>query len=173
MFRGLCFILLAWPVLFHRLAAADDEGPPISITSPDAGTTFAFGTIKSHVLFWNQSEKVLVARVTFTDIEENLGDSNDDTHEFRLPGITFDQGRGVFLATTAKGETIPVARIHKTLFLKSIEVLPNARIRILHPRGVITVVLEAISPNDPAIHAAPGSSDPSAGHPVDIPHILN
>ena len=91
--------------------------------------------------------------MTFTDAEQNLGDPNDDMHEFRLPGIRFDEAKGVFLATTARGEVIPVARLKKTLFLKSIEVLPNARVRILHPRGVITVVLEAISPNDPAMHA--------------------
>ena len=173
MFRSFSFFVLALFLVSPRLAAAQDEVPPISITSPDAGTTFASGTIKTHVLFWNPSQKVLVARVTFTDAEQNLGDPNDDTHEFRLPGISFDEAKGLFLATSAKGEIIPVARVKTTLFLKSIEVLPNARVRIVHPRGVITVVLEAISPNDPAMHPSPGSSNPDGSHQVDIGHILN
>jgi len=152
---------------------AEDDGPPISITSPDVATTFAFGTVKNRALFWNKSGKVLIARVTFTDAEQNSGQSNEDTHDFRLPGISFDEAKGVFMATTAKGEVIPVARIKKTLFIKSIEVLPNAVVRILHPRGNVTVILEAISPNDPAMHPTPANADSDATHKVDIDKILN
>jgi hypothetical protein len=66
-----------------------------------------------------------------------------------------------------------VAHYKKTLFIKSIEVLPNARVRIVHPRGVITVILEAISPNDPAMHPPADDSDPDATHSVDLGQILN
>jgi hypothetical protein len=152
---------------------AQDDGPPISITSPDTATTFSYGEIKNHALIWNKNEKMLIAWVTFTDADQNLGPSNEDTHEFRLPGVRFDETKGIFLATTAKGEIIPVARITKTLFIKSIEVLPNARVRILHPKGEVTVILEAISPNDPAMHPPPVNSDPDATHQVDIDKIVN
>jgi len=171
MSRCLFFLVLAFALISFRTLSAEDEGPPISITSPDAGTTFAYGTVKTHSLIWNKSQKVLVARVTFTDAEQNLGQPNDDTHEFRLPGVRFDEAKGIFTATTAKGEIIPVARIKKALFIKTIETLPNARIRILHPRGNLTVILEAISPNDPAMH--PANSDPDGTHKVDIDKILN
>ena len=173
MSRSLFFLVLAASLFSFRVVFAEDDGPPISITSPDTATTFAYGTIKNHALIWNKSGKVLIARVTFTDAEQSLGQPNDDTHEFRLPGVTFDEAKGVFFATSAKGEVIPVARIKKVLFIKTIETTPNAVVRILHPRGIITVVLEAISPNDPAMHPPPDSSDPDATHQVDINKILN
>jgi hypothetical protein len=174
MTRSLFLLVLAFTLFSSRVAPAQDEGPPISITSPDAATTFATGTMKSHALIWKKNEKVLIARVTFTDAEQNLGQPNEDTHEFRLPGIRFDEAKGVFFATTAKGEVIPVARIKKVLFIKTIETTPNAAVRVLHPTGGnVTVILEAISPNDPAMHPAPANSDPDATHKVDIHKVLN
>ncbi len=134
--------------------------------------TYAYGTIKSHVLFWNKRAKVLVARVTFTDAQQNIGQPNDDTHDFTLPGVTYEETQGVFFATTAKGEAIPVAHYKKVLFIKTIETLPNANVRIQRLGGNITVILEAIRPNDPAMHPAP-FSDPDGTHKVDIKKILN
>src|SRR5277367_2226083 len=112
------FVVFSVLLLFFSglLSARDEEKPAISITSPDTATTFAYGSIKSHALIWNKNKKVPVAMVTFTDADENFGQSNEDTHEFRLPGIRFDEATGVFLATTTKGGVIPVAHIKKTLF---------------------------------------------------------
>jgi len=173
MFRSSFFLILALPLFSFRAFAADDDGPPISITSPDTATTFAFGTIKNHALVWNKNEKVLIARVTFTDAEQTENIAQDDTHDFRLPGVGFDEAKGIFFATTAKGEVIPVAHFKKVLFIKTIETTPNAVVRILHPRGNVTVILEAISPNDPAMQPAPANSNPDATHKVDIDKILN
>jgi hypothetical protein len=165
-------LLLAIAFLpFHAYSEPGDDGPPISITSPDAGTTFAFGEIKNHSLIWDKKEKMLVAHVTFTDTEVNFGQASEDYHEFRLPGVTFDEAKGIFSATTAKGEVIPVARIKKVLFTKAIQITPNAAIRILHPRGEITVILEAISPNDPAMQPKPDDGDGT--QQMDIKKILN
>ena len=166
-FLLLTLVLMALPVR----AADGDDGPPIVITSPDAGTTFAYGDVKTHALAWDKNRKMLVAHVTFTDSRYNSGDSQTDYHEFRLPGVNFDAATGVFSATTAKGQVIPVARIKKVLFVKTIEVLPNANVRIQHPRGIITVTLEAIPPNDPAMHPSP--TDPDGTHKVDINKVLN
>ena len=174
MSRCLFFLVLVLALFSPRFVSAqEDDGPPISITSPDTATTFAFGIIKNHALIWNKSNKVLIAQVTFAEEDVNAGPGTDDTHEFRLPGVTFDEAKGVFFATTAKGEIIPVAHIKKVLFIKTIEVLPNANIRILHPRGIVTVILEAISPNDPAMHPSPDNSNPDATRPVEIDKILN
>jgi hypothetical protein len=174
MLRSLFLLIMTAGLILPRIAPAqDDDGLPISITSPDKATTFAYGSIKSHALVWNKNEKMLVAMVTFTDADQNFGQSNEDMHEFRLPGVRFDEAKGVFLATTAKGEVIPIAHIKKTLFIKTIEVLPNARIRILHSRGNVTIILEAISPNDPAMHPSPANSDSDGTHQVDIDKILN
>ena len=149
-----------------------DQGPPISITSPDTGSTFVYGTLKGRQLYWNKSQKMLIARVTYTDA--SLLDNNsaqDDTMEFRLPGVAFDEARGVFSATTAKGEVIPIAHIKKALFIKTIEILPNARVRVIRDHGAVSVILEAISPNDPAMHPAP--TNPDGVHMVNPNKLFN
>jgi hypothetical protein len=173
MFRVLLFLTLALLLSFRVGAEPGDDGPPIAITSPDTGTTYVYGAIKHHALIWNPSQKMLIAQVTFSDVNQDLGAANDDTHEFRLPGISLDEAKGIFTARTAKGEIIPIARYKKMLFMTSIQTLPNAAVRVLHPKGNITVILEAVSPEDPVMHPPPDNSDPDATHKVDISHILN
>jgi len=165
---------LAAVFLFTALSSTRaDDGPPIVIVSPDAGTTFAYGTIRNRALVWDPKTKMLIARVTFTDQRLASGQPNDDQHEFRLPGVTFDSATGIFSAKSAQGKLIPVAQIKKTLFFQHIEALPNARVRIMHPRGDITVVLEAIDPKDPAMHPKPKPGNQDGTHDVPIQEILN
>jgi hypothetical protein len=176
MFRRVFFSGVALFLALSGLLSAFDDGPPISITSPDKGTTYARTQIKSHSLIWYPNQKMLVACVTFSDAYQNNGQPNEDTHYFSLPGVNFDPVKGLFTATSAQGEVIPVARMKKTLFLKTIQVLPNANVRIMYPGGDITVMLVALSPNDPALHPAPRSPDNDNGdgtHEVDIKSILN
>ena len=159
MSRSVLLFFLASLLLVPRLVHAEDDAPPIAITSPDVATTFAYGSIKSHTLIWDKKHKLLLALVVFTDSEFSNGSSPDDEHEFRLPGVSFDEAKGVFYALSAKGKVIPLAHIKKTLFYQTIEVLPNANVRIEHPHGNVSVVLEAISPNDPALHAPPSDAN--------------
>jgi hypothetical protein len=169
-FAGLVMFLLFFKPDFLR--AFGNDGPPISITSPDNGTTFPHADIRDHKLIWYAKRKMLVACVTFTDARQNDGTSNDDTHYFDLPGVTFDEAKGVFSATSKKGEVIPVAHYTKMLFLKTIEVLPNATVRIMCPQGEITVILEAIPSNDPAMHQVPPVTDPDATKPVNFNQLF-
>ncbi len=166
-------LLLPCLVPAQEAVLTKDEGPPISISSPDTGSTFVFGTLKGRQLYWNKSRQMLIARVTFTDA--SLLDNNspqDDTMEFRLPGVAYDPAQGIFTATSAKGEVIPIAHFKKAIFgIKTIEILPNARVRIVHERGVVNVILEAIRPNDPAMHPAP--ANPDGVHMVSPSQILN
>jgi hypothetical protein len=171
MSRPLLFSLLA-SFLLPAGALLADDGPPISITSPDKAVTFAYGTIKQRTLFWDGRGKILMARVVFTDADPVVGSPQDDAHEFRLPGVSFDPAKGVFYAVSARGETIPVARLKKALFFKTIEVLPNAVIRIQHPRGNVTVILEAISLED-LKHVKPDDTNPDDTHAMDINSILH
>jgi hypothetical protein len=154
------FLLVAGLVClgWQDSSAQRDDGPLISITSPDAAATFVYGSIKEHSLIWNKKEQVLIAHVTFIDSQDNSGSANEDTHEFRLPGITLDEAKGIFFARTTKGELVPVAQYKKTLFLKSIETLPNAVVHIQRSAGDVSVVLEAVRPDDPALHASPGDT---------------
>jgi hypothetical protein len=170
MSRQVLFLLLVSLLLPSRALRADD-GPPIAITSPDKAVTFAYGEIKQSSLFWDGKAQLLIARVVFTDAQSNVGEPQEDQEQFRLPGVSFDATKGIFYAVSARGENIPVAHLKKTLFFKTIEVLPNAVIRVQHPRGNVTVILEAISPNDPAMHAPPANPDDT--HPMDINSILH
>ncbi len=169
-----CLVLFAFALLVAVPSRAEpgEDGPPISITSPDKGQTYVLGKIKNHSLFWNKSQKMLFARITFTDEDSTMTTPQDDVQEFRLPGISYDEAKGVFTATTAKGEVVPVAHYKKVLFVKAIETLPNAVVRVMHPRGAITVILEALNPGDPLLHQAPASTDPDGTHQVDINSIL-
>ncbi len=172
MLRRLIYPVMALAWLASVPLIAMEEGPPISITSPDQATTFAYGEIKNHQLIWNKNTQMLSARVTFTDQQQNLGQPNEDTHFFRLPGVTFDPVKGLFYATSAKGVVIPVAFIKKTLFIKTIEVLANANVRIIRERGSVTVILEAISPDDPSLRPAPADTSTNDTHKVDINKII-
>ena len=170
MSRKVWFLLLALALLCPRFLHAEDDGPPISITSPDSGTTFAYASVKDHALVWNKNNGTLTARVTFTDAAQSSGQPNDDTHYFRLPGVSFDAAKGIFYAVSSKGEVIPVAHYQSVLFLKTIETMPNANVRVIHPRGICTVILEAVSPNDPSMHSAP--SNPDGSRKVDVNKIF-
>lgn len=154
-----------------RLTADEEGAPPISITSPDTGSTFAFSTIKHHALIWDDKAQVLMAEVTFVDEQQDSLQSTDDTHRFRLPGITYDKVHGIFYATSSKGEVIPVAHKKKTLFITSIEPLPNAAVRIHHQRGAVSVTLEAIRPSDLAKQKQP-TTNPDGTHSIDLESLL-
>jgi hypothetical protein len=170
MFPRLSILIAALLLALPRLSPALDDGPPISISSPDVATTFAFGSIKNRSLFWSKTRQVLIARVTFTDDQQDSGGPVDDSHDFRLPGVTLDPAKGIFYATSPKGLVIPVARYKKTLFITNIEILPNAVVRVRREHGSVSVILEAISPDDPAMHPKPDDSDGT--HQVDIKQLL-
>lgn len=159
---------LTLPALLAQEDQPDSYGPLISITSPDTGTTFAFGTIKSHALLWDKKQKMLYAQVTFIQSEED-GElqASEDTHQFRLPGVTFDQAHKLFFATSPKGEQVPIAQMKKKFFLDTVVVLQNAVVRIQHPRGVITVILEAVKPVESAAQV-PDQTNDDGTRPVDI-----
>jgi hypothetical protein len=170
-------LLLALTML--PLLADEDIRPVISIASPDTATTFAFGTISKRALVWSESAQTLFAEITFVDVDPSNNQSNDDTHRFRLPGITLDKAHGVFYATSPKGEVIPIARRKKALFLTTIEVLPNAIVRVNHRHGDVSVILEAIRPDDvaklrkaQAARAAQANPDSDTGHTINIQDLL-
>jgi hypothetical protein len=170
-------LLLAVTVL--PVLADDDIRPVISIASPDTATTFVYGTIKSRALIWSDSKQTLSAEITFVDEQQTTNQPNDDTHRFRLPGIALDKAHGVFYATSPKGEVSPIARRKKTLFITSIEVLPNAIVRVNHHRGEVTVELEAIRPDDvarlrkaQAAQDAQSNPDGNGGHTINLQDLL-
>ena len=164
---GLILSLAAFLAL--PLPAQVDDAPPIVVQSPDTGTTYVYGSIKNHSLTWDKKEKMLIAHVSFVDLQDSGGTGNEDSHDFRLPGVKLDEAKGIFYACTSKGEAIPVAHFKKTLlFIQGIEVLPNARVRIQRDGGNVSVVLEALRPDDPALKAPPGDT-----HQINFQDLLN
>jgi hypothetical protein len=167
-------LLLALTML--PLFAEDASGPVISIVSPDVASTFAFGTMTKRALIWSESTQTLLAEVTFEDEQQSTNQANEDTHRFRLPGVTLDKAHGIFYATSSKGEVIPVARKKKALFFSTIEVLPNAIVRVSHPRGQVMVTLEAIRPSDLARikkeQASSNPDNPDGTHSINLQDLL-
>jgi hypothetical protein len=166
MWRAFLFVMLA-----NSFAIADDA-PPIAITSPDQATTYPFGSIKQHSLIWDKKRQMLIARIVFMDVNPTPQDP-DDTHDFRLPGVRLDATKNLFYAISAKGEAIPVAKIQRELFLKAIEMLPNAAVRVQHTHGQVTVILEALRPDDPALKAHPAETNSEGGHSIDIQDLFH
>lgn len=171
------FLLLA--VTGLPLLADDDIKPVISITSPDSATTFAFGTITKRALIWSDSTQTLSAEITFVDEQQTTNQANEDSHRFRLPGVTFDKAHGIFYATSPKGEAVPIAQRKKVLFVPTITILPNAVVRVNHRRGEVTVELEAIRPDDvaklrkeQAAQNAQANPDGDAGHTFNLQDLL-
>jgi hypothetical protein len=172
MIRTLLFLALA----ALPLRAEQDFSPVISIASPDTATTFVFGTIKSRALIWNESTRTLSAEVTFED-EQQTAQATDDTHRFRIPGITLDKAKGIFYATSAAGEAVPIARRKKELFLSTIEVLPNAIVRVFHHHGDVSVTLEAIRPSELALiqkeqAAGDTTTNRDGSHTINLQDVL-
>jgi hypothetical protein len=170
-------LLLFLALTASPLLADDEFGPVISIASPDTATTFAFGTIKSRALIWNDSTQTLSAEVTFVDEQQSALQPSDDTHRFRIPGITLDKAHGIFYAKSASGEVVPVARRKKALFLSTIEVLPNAIVRVFHQRGNVNVKLEAIRPSDLARirkeeTGGDTNTNPDGSHTINLQDVL-
>jgi hypothetical protein len=146
-------LLLSFALALSLNLSADPyDGPLISIVSPDTAATYVYGSIKDQGLIWNNKEQLLIIHVTFINGQDGSGYAREDIHDFRIPGVTLDEAKGIFFARSAKGEIVPVARIRKTLFIKSIETLPNSAVHIQMSRGNVSVTLNAVSPDDPGLH---------------------
>ena len=166
-------LLLAFIAL--PVAAEQEFSPVISIASPDTATTYALGSIKHHGLIWNDATQTLSAEVTFVDVDRTGPQDTDDTHRFRIPGITLNKAQGIFYATSPGGEAIPIARRKKTLFISSIEILPNAVVRIFHQHGNVSVRLEAIRPSELARvqkETPDGNTNADGSHTIDLKDLL-
>ena len=156
-------------------AGEQEFSPLISIDSPDTATTYQLGSIKHHGLLWNDATQTMSAEVTFEDVDRTGPEPDEDTHRFRIPGITLNKAQGIFYAASPSGETVPVARRKKTFFLPSIEILPNAVVRIFHHRGEVSVRLEAIRPSDLARvrkEQAPTDTNADGSHTINLQDLL-
>jgi hypothetical protein len=89
-------IILAWALITHADAQVDD-GPLITIQSPETASTFAYGSIKSRSLMWNKQKRMLFAHITFVDGEDGSASANQDSFDFEFPGVMLDDTQGSLL----------------------------------------------------------------------------
>ena len=157
-FLAVAFLTLLISTASRLQAGEIDEQLPVSIKSPVSGKTYAFGQIKSRLLNWDAKKNMLIAHVVFTNqYLASGGDIEEDDQYFPIPGITFNATTGFFYAPATDGSQIPIAHIRKTLFIKSVAVLPNAAVRVIHTnQGEVTVILEAIKPEDVSRYSKEG-----------------
>jgi hypothetical protein len=167
--NALLFLMLLLASLPGVQVRAFDDAPPVSITSPDQATTYSLNSIRTHELVWDDKRQLLIAHVVFVPLDSDGGPADEDAHDFRLPGVRFDRATGLFSAVSSKGDIIPVARMKKTLFLKTIETLPNAIVRIQNHRGQVGVVMEAVRADSPALRAPLEADQP---HTIDVKQIF-
>ncbi len=89
-------ILLFLALSALGLRAEQEFTPLIAIDSPDTATTYPLGTIKHHGLIWNDTTQTMSAEVTFEDVDRTGPEPDEDTHLFRIPGITLNKSQGIF-----------------------------------------------------------------------------
>jgi hypothetical protein len=121
------------------------QASPVVTRSPETAETYADNTILWHQLRSLSGSQALVATITFSNINyvSDNEPRHDETFNFPLPGVKFDPQTGTFFVHGADRRTIAVAVLRRKLFVKSIELLPNAQIQVTHCDGRIVVNLVA------------------------------
>jgi hypothetical protein len=119
----------------------------VSIVSPDHAETFAYGSMISHDLHANGKAGELTARITFSNFPYYGGDQprQDEMFDFHFAGIQLDRARGTLFVRSKHSGVIPVARFHKGLVFRWIDLAPGAKIYLLKEHGRVTAVLTATS----------------------------
>lgn len=126
-------------------ASASAIGSATSIVSPDHHQTFAYGSMVSHQLYFEQSGSNLAARITFSNspYDDDNEPRSDESFDFRFPGIKFDATRRMFFVSGRGGQTIPVARFRRDPFCSWVDLAPGSKIYLLKQSGRVTAILTA------------------------------
>ncbi len=109
--------------------------------SPDVAHTDAFGRMIDHQLRWIQSEDVLVASVTFSNVDfvSRTEARQDERFDFYLPEIRLDAKTAIFYDTSG----VPVASLRREIIGSEIHLLPGAKISITNRSGTVHLTLTA------------------------------
>ena len=120
-------------------------GGELVITSPDHARTFAYGEMIWRQLYFESTNGVLIARITFSNLPY-VSDNDlrsDEPFDFRFPGVQIDRANHALLARASHGEQIAVARIQGGSTCASVELTAGAKIYLLKESGRVTAVLTA------------------------------
>ena len=134
-------------LFFLGLATARAQTPAIEIASPAQATIYAKSSLQRHVLYWSKQKQELSASLEFTDDVYTDTTGHNETFDFPLPGVSFDQKSGLFTVDDGRGTPLPVAKRRTVAFITEIEPTPNAAFHIRHEDGgKIGVVLTVYRP---------------------------
>jgi hypothetical protein len=117
----------------------------IVIASPDHARTFAYGEMIGHQLYVDPTNRVLTARITFSNLPY-VSDNDpriDEPFDFRFPGLDPDRTNHALLARARHREQIAVARFRGDPTCRSVGLAPGAKIYLLKESGRVTAVLTA------------------------------
>jgi hypothetical protein len=134
-------VLLA--VFFGSIAPV--FGGELAITSPDHPRTFAYGEMIGRQLYFEPTNGVLIARITFSNLPyvSDIDLRSDESFDFRFPGVRIDRTNRAIWASARQGEQIAVARIQGGSVCASVELAAGAKIYLLKESGRVTSVLTA------------------------------
>jgi hypothetical protein len=134
-------LALSAGLLMHLTPSA--SATPSTVRSPETAQTYADNSVLWHQLRWLPASHQLVATITFSNIDyiSRVEPRHDETYTFPLPGVKFSPDTGLF---SLDGK--PVARLHRDLFVQSIELLPSARVLVTNHSGQVAVRLLAGQP---------------------------
>jgi hypothetical protein len=121
------------------------SGGELVITSPDHARTFAYGEMISRQLYFEPTNGVLVARITFSNLPY-VSDNDpraDESFDFRFPGMQIDRANQAIWAPARHGKQLVVAQIQGGSNCGSVEFTVGAKIYLLKESGRITAVLTA------------------------------
>jgi hypothetical protein len=121
---------------------------PTAVRSPETAQTYADNSILWHQLRWLPASHELVATITFSNIDyvSRVEPRHDETYTFPLPGVKFSPDTGVFSIAGGHGQGVPVARLRDDHLVRSVELLPTARVLVTNRGGHIVVRLVADQP---------------------------
>jgi hypothetical protein len=125
------------------LWTAFEPAGALMIRSPNSAQTYSAHSIQWEQLRWLPRERAFVASITFSNLDYESRDEprRDERFDFFLPGVSFDERKGIFYAFGKGGERIPVAAIAHELIGKEIKLLPGSTIQITTRSGKVAVAL--------------------------------
>jgi hypothetical protein len=135
--------MLALPALLRAETAC--------ITSPDSAQTYAYGSISSKKLIWDEDKQQLQAIINFTNVPYAQKDQpkTEEFFAFNFPGVTYDPKSKTFFAPGEKGGKISVASLKEGLITDWIEPGPKTHIFVVKKSGRIEVTLAATTEDFP------------------------
>ena len=118
---------------------------PAILHSPTQAETYSDNSVLWQQLRWLPESRQLVATLTLSNINyvSDIEPRHDETFDFALPGVAFDSATGMFYLHRPHRKTVPFAVVRHSLLLKSIELLPSARLNVSNHGGQVSVELSA------------------------------